>query len=276
MEENKREWKRTQDIVTFRTKDPKEMLGKFLPKRVVKTWTEDFIDEDTGDTVSIERSQVIMEAGCKITQEKLQELMFAIQSGDIEDVEVSDEDVRPMNVHVSSCLIPFSLEFERWVVTIVKDHFVCYAQNISQAIRIATEFGQMYRGFSGCVHVNKVVKMDAKFVPDNHPCIPEADRKPADEPKDYFKVQVRREYYEFDKLKHYDSYYIVHANDVGEAKERIALLLKIQKAEAEKRDGFRVKDNEERVTIRKALPFTVDCIVPREFSELYMEKPEKD
>jgi hypothetical protein len=32
-------------------------------------------------------------------------------------------------------------------------------------------------------------------------------------------------------------------------------------------------DPEETYTIRKAMPFEVDCIVPREYSKLYKEQP---
>jgi hypothetical protein len=28
----KKQWKRPQDVVTFRTSDPKEMLGKYMPR----------------------------------------------------------------------------------------------------------------------------------------------------------------------------------------------------------------------------------------------------
>ena len=114
--------------------------------------------------------------------------------------------------------------------------------------------------------------IEANIVPDDHACIPEADRKPADERKDYFKVQVRTEYIdENEKLKKFDTYYIVAANDVGQAKERIALLLDIMKAEQEKEQGIKVENNR-RTTIRKAMPFEVDCIVPKEFSDLFYEK----
>ena len=268
----KRKWKRPQDVVTFRTSDPKEMLGKYLPKPVLKTWYENFRDEDTGEIVPIERHEIIMQAGGEITQEVLQQLMFAIQAGDIEDVEVCDEDVRPMNVKTANYLMPFSLELERWgIENVIKDHYVCYAQDINQAIRIATEFGQMYRGFSGDVKVNRVVRIDASPIPDDHQCIPEKDRKPAEERKDYFKVQVRREWFEDVKIKKYDTHYIVHAKDVGEAKERIALLLEIMRVEDEKRNGKPI-NNDTRTTIRKAMPFEVDCIVPREFSEMYYEE----
>ena len=271
----KREWKRPDQVETFRTSDPKEMLHKFLPKHVLKTWKEDFLDEATGDVITIERNEVIVESG-EITQDKLQQIQFAIQAGDIEDVEVSNEDVRPMSVQTANYLIPYSLELERGGMEIIKDHYVCYAHDIPEAMRIACEFGQMYRGFSGDVKVNRVVRMDARMVPDNHQCIPEADRKPADERKDYFKVQVRHEYIDGNlKMKHFDMYYIIAAKDVGEAKDRIALLLEIQKAEQEKRDGFKVKDEDSRYIIRKASPFEVDCVVPMEFSELYQEDAQR-
>ena len=265
-----RQWKRPDQVETFRTSDPKEMLHKYLPKRVVKTWKEDFIDEDTGDVVTIDRNEVIVDSG-EITQDKLQQIMFAIQAGDIEDVEVSNEDVRPMNVQTANYLIPYSLELERWDT---KDHYVCYAHDIPEAMQIACEFGQMYRGFSGEVKVNRVVRMDARLVSDNDQCIPEADRKPADERKDYFKVQVRTEYIGNAKLKHYDTYYIIAAKDVGEAKDRIARLLDILEAKTERERGGKPDEEGIRTTIRKAVPFEVDCIVPYEFTKLYQKSEE--
>lgn len=270
----KKEWKRPQDVVTFRTSDPKEMLGKYMPKHALKTWTEDFIDEDTGDVVSIERSQIVVERGY-ISEEKLQEIQFAIQSGDISDVEVSEDDVQDMTLYTPKYVTNFMVEIPIYSAgTITKNHFAVRAQTIPQAIQIAAEFGQMYRGFDGFIRATRVVTIDANIVPDDHACIPEADRTPADERKDYFKVQVRTEWVEDGKLKKSDTYYIVAAKDVGQAKERIALLLDILKAEREKEDGFRVED-ERRTTIRKALPFEVDCIVPKEFSDMFYEEPTK-
>ncbi|PKP03071.1 MAG: DNA-directed RNA polymerase subunit beta [Bacteroidetes bacterium HGW-Bacteroidetes-6] len=39
----------------------KKEVGRRLAARVVKTWVEDFVDEDTGEVVSIERTEVILE-----------------------------------------------------------------------------------------------------------------------------------------------------------------------------------------------------------------------
>src|SRR5204862_4899866 len=36
-------------------------VGRKLAARVLKTWVEDFVDEDTGEVVSIERNEVIIE-----------------------------------------------------------------------------------------------------------------------------------------------------------------------------------------------------------------------
>ncbi len=39
----------------------KKIIGRRLAARVVRTWIEDFVDEDTGEVVSIERTEVILE-----------------------------------------------------------------------------------------------------------------------------------------------------------------------------------------------------------------------
>ncbi|MBQ9285760.1 MAG: DNA-directed RNA polymerase subunit beta [Bacteroidaceae bacterium] len=39
----------------------KKAIGKKLAARVLKSWVEDFVDEDTGEVVSIERNEVIMD-----------------------------------------------------------------------------------------------------------------------------------------------------------------------------------------------------------------------
>lgn len=41
--------------IRYITDDPKKMLGKWVARRALKTWTEDFVDESSGKVVSIER-----------------------------------------------------------------------------------------------------------------------------------------------------------------------------------------------------------------------------
>jgi len=55
-----------------------DILGKRLAARVLKSWTEDFVDEDTGEVVSIERNEVIIERETVIIEEHIEEI---IESG---------------------------------------------------------------------------------------------------------------------------------------------------------------------------------------------------
>jgi DNA-directed RNA polymerase subunit beta len=39
----------------------KKYIGRKLAARVLNTWHEDFVDEDTGEVVSIERNEIILD-----------------------------------------------------------------------------------------------------------------------------------------------------------------------------------------------------------------------
>ena len=49
----------------------KKVLGRKLAARVLKTWVEDFVDEDTGEVVSIERNEVLLDRETLLEQEHL-------------------------------------------------------------------------------------------------------------------------------------------------------------------------------------------------------------
>ncbi|SIT91083.1 DNA-directed RNA polymerase subunit beta [Pontibacter indicus] len=49
----------------------KNAIGRKLAARVLRTWTEDFVDEDTGEVVSIDRNEVLLERDSEITQDDI-------------------------------------------------------------------------------------------------------------------------------------------------------------------------------------------------------------
>jgi len=53
----------------------KKYLGRKLAARVLKTWVEDFVDEDTGEVVSIERNEVIVDRETIIEKEHLEQIL---------------------------------------------------------------------------------------------------------------------------------------------------------------------------------------------------------
>ena len=56
-------------------KNMKAAVGRKLAARVLKSWNEDFVDEDTGEVVSIERNEVIMERETELTENNIGEIL---------------------------------------------------------------------------------------------------------------------------------------------------------------------------------------------------------
>ena len=53
----------------------KKYVGRKLAARVLKTWVEDFVDEDTGEVVSIERNDVVIDREAELSEDSIQEII---------------------------------------------------------------------------------------------------------------------------------------------------------------------------------------------------------
>jgi len=53
----------------------KKFLGRKLAARVLKTWHEDFVDEDTGEVVSIERNEIVLDRDTVLEKEHIEEIL---------------------------------------------------------------------------------------------------------------------------------------------------------------------------------------------------------
>ena len=53
----------------------KKCLGRKLAARVLNSWFEDFVDEDTGEVVSIERNEIILDRETIIDKENIEEIL---------------------------------------------------------------------------------------------------------------------------------------------------------------------------------------------------------
>ena len=61
--------------VKVNKKELTKCLGRKLAARVLKSWTEDFVDEDTGEVVSIERNEVIIERETILDEDNIEEIV---------------------------------------------------------------------------------------------------------------------------------------------------------------------------------------------------------
>jgi DNA-directed RNA polymerase subunit beta len=53
----------------------KKVLGRKLAARVLNTWHEDFVDEDTGEVVSIERNEIILDRDTILDKDNIEEIL---------------------------------------------------------------------------------------------------------------------------------------------------------------------------------------------------------
>ena len=53
----------------------KKAVGRKLAARVLSTWVEDFVDEDTGEVVSIERNNVIVDRETVLQEEHVEQIL---------------------------------------------------------------------------------------------------------------------------------------------------------------------------------------------------------
>jgi len=67
----------------------KKAVGRKLAARVLKTWVEDFVDEDTGEVVSIERNEVLLDRETTIEEEHID---LIVDSG-VKNIILHKEDV---------------------------------------------------------------------------------------------------------------------------------------------------------------------------------------
>ena len=77
------------DEVKVEKKGLQKYIGKRLAARVLRTWVEDFVDEDTGEVVSIERNEIVLERDTVLDEENID----MIAEMDVKSVFVQKEEV---------------------------------------------------------------------------------------------------------------------------------------------------------------------------------------
>lgn len=135
------EWLLPEQIEIIETSDPKVMLEKWLAEPVLRKWTEDFVDESTGELVSVERTEPIITTGTYCSQDIVQLITFHLQAGDIETVKVSERpplnkrtDLLTMNYIVS---VGSMLQQTEYI-------YVAGVQTPEEAAKVVTDYCKVY------------------------------------------------------------------------------------------------------------------------------------
>lgn len=280
------------DEIRYVTDDPKRMLDKYLTKRVIQKWTEDFIDEDTGKIVQIERSQVLFEAGRWIDQNLLQQLTFHLQAGDIKEVEVSNQNRRAWEYDCST--------LRPWLVQALigekKVKMLMYAVSVANVLEIAKDYIELHH--AGSFRLNMVKEIDTNVILEDN--FNKAKAELADKERAFKKGEIdyveytaaqaaadeeqhqEKKFYQLELKVTYEKEnleddtwnFIVHTADTDRAMMVIDHYLKKCEEERKKRMEERNEEyfsRDYKLRIEKVAPIPVGKFVPKEFSEAYKE-----
>lgn len=276
------------DEIRYFTSDPKQMLNKWMPEGVTKKWTEDFLDEDTQEVVSVERSERLFERGTLIDQDVLAKINFYIQAGEIKEVEVSNQK-RLAFENKNTYLYP-------WQATaFIKDKkykFLLYGNSITNVVEILKDYIEL--NFSSAFRIIMAKEMDSCII-----LVDNLTKQKVDLEKAYLKEEISLDEYidakdrgddEDEKIEEKKFYqleikivysddletvqsFIVHTFDTDRAMMIISQYLK--KLEEDKREHHKEKGYSEyevrdfKLSIEKAAPMPIGAFVPKEFSLAY-------
>lgn len=269
-----------EDEIRYRTDDTRRMIGKFTASRVFKTWKEDVIDQETGEVLTIERNELLIEAGKYIDEETAQSISFYLQCGDIADVEVSNQR-RLARPDKRQSLLPFKATA---VIGNKRKSFILQAQNATAAIEVVTDYIEL--NFTSLFVVDSVKAMPGIIILNDRfrRAVEEAEggNEAGEETPDGEEQREDTKYYrieadimeqrtdEADEEPTPMSYdFIVKTRDIDTAKTVITAWINTQLRKQAEKDGREPRTFE--VVLTSATPFNCNAIIPYAFCAAYKE-----
>lgn len=251
------------------TSNAYEMLGKFLGKDLLRTWKENFVDEDSGEIVEVDRSEIIGKAGQLIEGDLLSRINFHIAAGEVTEVEVSNqrrEAVCLRNTHFT----PYQAAFE---VKDKKKKYLLYAPSVEVALEIVKDYVElnfsgwytirMIKEFNSCILLHDQLSplaIDAD--PDAGPAeeVSEADKK-------YYQIEVNVLNDDFNTFETF----VLFSKDVDSA--MILINDYVAKVINERvKNSKHPMSSDFKITLESATVLPFSGMIEREFSEEYQEK----
>lgn len=230
------------DEIRIRVNEPQQMVGKILAEAVVRKYKEDFTDEDTNQVVTIDRNEVIIGAGVRLTKEHVAKIQFYQSEGSVKDVLVTNQD-RPHRCNNGGRMFEVTIRADR------TRRYLVYARGISMALAIAADYGEQFAGDD--FYIAGAKKAEAMHV------IPLSSN--SDKEHSYHIVTI--EY--FDKLeeKNEKMTFLVLSEDADNAIDIVNAYIQMEE---------RMEDYREH-TIVSAKRSSIDEIVPISMSEVYVK-----
>lgn len=273
------------------TSDPAKMLNMYLAKGVYKTWNENFIDEATQETITIERNELLFTRGTLIDQDTLAQIRFSMEADGIKEVEVSNQK-RMAFENENKCLYPYIAQAQ---INDKKYKFLLYATGLENVIAILKDcIGLNYQSgftltmakeFDSCIILTdnlkerKVDSVSEAYLKDKISseeyldAIDTEDTEEESKPneKKFYQIETK---VTFDDEEERTQTFVVHTFNVDRAMMLISHWLKNKEEEYEKQakeNGHEYEKKDIHTSIESAKPIPVGRFIPREFSMAYVD-----
>lgn len=281
--------------IRYVTSDPKKMLNMYLAKRVLKTWEESFIDEDTGETVTIERNEILFDRGTLIDQDILAKIRFSMEADGIREVEVSNQN-RLAFENENNVLYPHIAQAE---IGGKKSKFLLYATGLENACLILKDYIElnylfgftltMVKEFDSCVILTDTLK-ERKVDDDSIAYLKEEitteeyldkmdeenqeDEESKPDERKFYQIETKITFMNGENEDERVQTFVVNTFNVDRAMMLITHYLKNKEEECEKQakeKGHVFRKREIHTAIESAKPIPVGRFIPKEFSMVYVE-----
>ena len=227
--------------------DISEMSGMFLSNTLLRKWNEDFVDEDTGETASIEKSEVILEKGTLLDSDAISQINFFLQSKEISSVSISNQQ-RECHLVKSTPSV--------WVSKIKLNgkpkNIYLYADSLMSATNICIDYVE--QKFSGNFKIISLKELDYSTL------ISLEHEHETDDKVIYYQTEVEVTYHNEEPEK---QTFIINASNAEKAKSKIIDYISILNSQKNNTDTFTV-------TIISAKTISCDNIVEKDFSLKYL------
>lgn len=269
-----------------KTSDLKEMLNKYTSRRVLKTWIEDFVDEDNGKVTSIERNEILFERGIFIDQEVLAQINFFMQAGDIKEVEVSNQCRAAFQVK-NTYMHPYIAQVVISGRKVKKIKFLFHATSIPKSLELLKDYIElnyrdgfyitMLKEFDSCIILTDNLKKYKSDLPfdqweDVDVDVDNDTDEEATELKKFFQLDITIRY---DNDTSYTQTFVVHSFNVDRCMMLINKYLNEKEKERESAaiiNGSTYTYVDFHTMIEEAKPISIGCYIPLEFSEAYRDR----
>lgn len=240
------------------TTDPAACIGKTLLKPIIKTWIEDFVDEDTGEVATIERNEVLMSAGTLLTNDTITQINFFMAEGSCCSILVGEQS-RNGVFYKENCrrTYLYTLNNNDSKVTLY-----LAAADDEMAVQIGHDFAELVCG--GSCWFDTLKRTNLIFVPLPE-YAPEEDSEGEPIVRQFFQVVVSVKFAQ--QPKPTQARYLTYAKNADEASDTIRAFRKDIRSEQTKKDDDPIEEEK----ILKVSPIEVTYIVPDTFFTDYTE-----